>query len=131
MKTYGRWETVGQPVGRGGQGEVLKVRDTTGNIAEPCALKRLRKNATKQARARFRQEVEVAQAARHPNALRLYDSDPEAERPYTWRSTAMVVPFKKGVRRGLRLISDPHSKCSCLSSTPWWFSIKMGGSIAM
>jgi hypothetical protein len=82
MERYGRWETVGQPIGRGGQGEVLKVRDTSRSITELCALKRLKRNATTQARARFRQEVEVAQAATHRNALRLYDSDLEAERPY-------------------------------------------------
>jgi len=40
-KRYGRWETTGS-VDEGGQGHILLVRDTTGELAGQFILKRLK-----------------------------------------------------------------------------------------
>lgn len=76
---YGdRWRITGQ-LDEGGQAHTFLVEDTTGQVKDPCVLKRL-KNVKRL--ERFRQEVEAIQRIEHPNVIRLIDSDLTADRPY-------------------------------------------------
>jgi serine/threonine protein kinase len=70
-KAYGgRWKVVGD-IGAGGQGDVFRVTDATGELAGEWALKRLR---SKGRIGRFRQEVEVLRRLRHDNIIKIVDA---------------------------------------------------------
>jgi serine/threonine protein kinase len=88
---YGnRWRVLGD-LGRGGQGEVFRVRDETGQIPDECALKRIR---NPRRRERFIAEVAAITRLRHPNIIQMIDhsalESSEAEKQY------LVMPLAKG-----------------------------------
>jgi len=80
-KGFGKWKILGT-VGAGGQAQVYLVEDSTGQTVGQCALKPLRNLADGELRRRFEQEVRATDAVRHPNILRIYESDLSVVRPY-------------------------------------------------
>jgi len=60
-------------IGKGGMGEVYKVRDL--DLEETVALKmlRIRSGISETERARFLREIKVARKISHPNVIRVYD----------------------------------------------------------
>ncbi len=70
-KTYGgRW-TIVSTISAGGQGDVYRVTDRTGELSGQWAMKRLRR---KDRVGRFRQEVEILRRLRHENIITLVDA---------------------------------------------------------
>jgi serine/threonine protein kinase len=70
-KAYaGRWKVV-STISAGGQGDVYRVTDATGQLTGEWALKRLRR---KDRVARFRQEVEILKRLRHDNIVAIVDA---------------------------------------------------------
>lgn len=70
-KAYGgRWKVV-STISAGGQGDVYRVTDATGELAGEWALKRLRR---KDRISRFRQEVEILRRLRHDNIITIVDA---------------------------------------------------------
>jgi serine/threonine protein kinase len=70
-KAYGgRWKVV-STISAGGQGDVYRVTDVTGDLAGEWALKRLRR---KDRIGRFRQEVEILRRLRHENIITIVDA---------------------------------------------------------
>jgi serine/threonine protein kinase len=70
-KAYGdRWKVV-STISAGGQGDVYRVTDATGELAGEWALKRLRR---KDRIGRFRQEVEILRRLRHDNIIMIVDA---------------------------------------------------------
>jgi serine/threonine protein kinase len=75
-KAYGnRWKVVGGISG-GGQGDVYRVTDLTGELAGEWALKRLRH---KDRIGRFRQEVVILRRLRHDNIITIVDAQLAAD----------------------------------------------------
>src|SRR5690242_1922868 len=80
-QVYGnRWRIM-SALPEGGQAHTYLVEDMTGEIPEPCVLKRL-KNVKRL--ERFRQEVEAIRRIDNPHVIKLIDSDLQAEKqkPY-------------------------------------------------
>src|SRR5579871_3843161 len=79
-----RWEIIDErPLGKGGQGTTYKVKDLTGALPSPCALKCLNVDNERASRLdRFRIEVEAIQAIDHSGVLKLVDSYLEGDSPY-------------------------------------------------
>jgi serine/threonine protein kinase len=70
-KAYGdRWKVV-STISAGGQGDVYRVTDATGEFSGVWALKRLRR---KDRIGRFRQEVEILRRLRHDNIITIVDA---------------------------------------------------------
>jgi serine/threonine protein kinase len=70
-KIYGdRWKIVSNISG-GGQGDVYRVTDKTGELSGEWAMKRLRR---KDRIGRFRQEVEILRRLQHENIITLVDA---------------------------------------------------------
>ena len=70
-KAYGdRWKVV-DTISAGGQGDVYRVTDATGELAGEWALKRLRR---KDRIGRFRQEVEILRRLHHDNIITIVDA---------------------------------------------------------
>lgn len=70
-KSYGdRWKVV-STISAGGQGDVYRVIDTTGELGGEWALKRLRR---KNRIGRFRQEVEILRRLHHDNIITIVDA---------------------------------------------------------
>ena len=70
-KAYGdRWKVV-STISAGGQGDVYRVTDATGELAGEWALKRLRR---KDRIGRFRQEIEILRRLRHDNIITIVDA---------------------------------------------------------
>ncbi len=94
-KLYGnRWQTVDGPhLGQGGQGEVFRVIDITGEHPGEFALKRIR---NPKRRARFEHEIEAIKLLQHPNIVQLVDHSAlektggNAEKPF------LVMPLAHG-----------------------------------
>jgi len=68
----GRYEIV-EELGRGGMGQVFRVKDRS--LDEVVALKTLRKRAdlTTEGRARFLREIKLSRKITHPNVVRVFD----------------------------------------------------------
>ena len=77
----GRYE-LGEPIGRGGMGEVHAAWDR--RLERPVAVKTLRADVAAQPAARRRFESEARSAARlvHPNVVSVYDSGEDAGIPF-------------------------------------------------
>lgn len=77
----GRYE-VGDPLGRGGMGEVRSAIDR--RLGRPVAVKLLRHDLAEQPAARERFETEARAAARlaHPNVVAVFDTGEEDGVPY-------------------------------------------------
>jgi Protein kinase domain len=70
-KAYGdRWKVV-STISAGGQGDVYRVTDVTGELTGEWALKRLRR---KDRIGRFRQEVEILRRLHHDNIITIVDA---------------------------------------------------------
>jgi serine/threonine protein kinase len=70
-KVYGeRWEVV-DSISAGGQGEIFRVRDKSGELPGMWAVKRLKR---KDRVGRFAQEVAVLRRLQHENIIRLVDA---------------------------------------------------------
>jgi serine/threonine protein kinase len=70
-KMYGgRWE-VADSISAGGQGEIFRVRDKSGELPGDWALKRLKR---KDRVGRFAQEVAILRRLQHENIIRLVDA---------------------------------------------------------
>jgi serine/threonine-protein kinase len=63
--------SVKQRIGQGGMGDVYLAEHAL--LKRPTALKLLRDASTPEARARFRNEVQVASSLTHPNTVEIYD----------------------------------------------------------
>lgn len=68
----GRYEIL-EELGRGGMGQVFRVKDRS--LDEVVALKTLRKRAdlTSEGRARFLREIKLSRKITHPNVVRVFD----------------------------------------------------------
>lgn len=100
MRTFGQWTEVG-PLGRGGNGEVIKVINSAG---DERALKLLSRSRDKSRRQRFRDEVSflLRQEGRQNGVLPLVDHClPEDEREDSWLVMPLAIPLR------LALGSDP------------------------
>jgi serine/threonine protein kinase len=77
----GRYEIL-EPLGRGGMGEVYKVRDT--KLDEEIALKLLRPDiaSDKSMIERFRNELKLARKITHKNVCRMHDFHEEEDIPF-------------------------------------------------
>ena len=72
-KLYGgRWRFV-RNIGTGGQGSVVLVTDTSGELSGEYALKRLINADNPERKARFVRETHTLEALDHPNILKIYD----------------------------------------------------------
>ncbi|MGD0307120.1 MAG: serine/threonine-protein kinase [Candidatus Acidiferrales bacterium] len=81
IKENERWKII-RTLTEGGQGQLFLVSDTTNRIQSTCVLKRLKNITSEERRSRFTREVEATQRIRHPNVLRVHDSNLETNRPY-------------------------------------------------
>ncbi len=70
MATLGPYQVLG-PIGMGGMGEVLLAYDP--RLERQVALKRLRREASSEAQARFRREAKVAAQLGHPALVQVHD----------------------------------------------------------
>src|SRR5712692_733298 len=94
-KIYGgRWKLIDRPrLGGGGQSEVFRVIDDTGERSGEFALKRVTNPARHE---RFRQEVEAIKSLDHPNVIKLVDhsmldaTDVNPDKQY------LVMPIAEG-----------------------------------
>ena len=91
---YGqRWKIVdGPPFGSGGQAEVFRVIDTTGDLTGEYALKRV-KNPKR--RARFLHEVQAIRELTHTNIVPLIDHS-ALEDQQSIEKQFLVMPVAKG-----------------------------------
>jgi serine/threonine protein kinase len=93
-KIYGdRYENMNQPIGGGGQGDVLRVRDTLDPLRTEYALKRLKKADRY---GRFLTEIEALQRINHPNVMRIVDNSGEAAPGDTKHKYWFVMPLAAG-----------------------------------
>jgi tetratricopeptide (TPR) repeat protein len=79
----GRYEIL-EELGRGGMGQVFRVRDR--DLSEEVALKTLRRRPemTEEARSRFLREIKLSRRITHPNVVRMYDFG-------VWRETLFLT----------------------------------------
>jgi serine/threonine protein kinase len=78
---FGRWKPVGS-LPEGGQAHILLVEDSEKEFPGRWVLKRLKNISDEVRRARFQREVDVTRSLKHPNILKVIDSDLGAARPY-------------------------------------------------
>jgi serine/threonine protein kinase len=91
-KLYGeRWKT-GDALGQGGQGQVFRAVDTSGEYAGEFALKRIINPHRHQ---RFRNEIEAIKKLHHPNVIRLIDHS-ALDDPSSDEKQFMVMPIAAG-----------------------------------
>ena len=109
----GRYEIL-EELGRGGMGQVFRVRDR--ELGEEVALKTLRRRPemTEEARARFLREIKLSRRITHPNVVRVYDFG-------VWRDTLFLtmeyIPGKtlsQWVREGSHLKANLRQKVEIL-----------------
>lgn len=109
----GRYEIL-EELGRGGMGQVFRVRDR--ELGEEVALKTLRRRPemTEEARARFLREIKLSRRITHPNVVRVYDFG-------VWRDilflTMEFIPGKtlsQWVREGGHLKANLRQKVEIL-----------------
>lgn len=92
-KLYGaRWRIVDK-VGEGGQGEVFRVVDTTGELTGEYALKRV-KNPKRH--ARFESEIGAISQLAHPNIIELIDHSALTDKGERDDRQYLVMPLAKG-----------------------------------
>jgi serine/threonine protein kinase len=90
-KLYGnRYESVGQDVGGGGQGDVFRVRDTLDPLKTEYALKRLRDAARY---GRFLNEIEALRGIDHPNVVKIIEHSGEGAPGDAKHKYWFVMPF--------------------------------------
>jgi len=79
----GRYEIL-EELGRGGMGQVFRVRDR--ELNEEVALKTLRRRPemTEEAKSRFMREIKLSRRITHPNVVRVYDFG-------IWRETLFLT----------------------------------------
>lgn len=78
-----RWKSTGKTLGQGGQGTVVEVTDTTGEISGTFALKGLLPGKPISANERFAREIEVIRSIKHPSIISVIDhSSPESDFPF-------------------------------------------------
>jgi len=79
----GRYEIL-EELGRGGMGQVFRVRDR--ELSEEVALKTLRRRPemTEEAKSRFMREIKLSRRITHPNVVRVYDFG-------VWRETLFLT----------------------------------------
>jgi serine/threonine protein kinase len=94
LKLYGnRYESVGRDVGGGGQGDVLRVRDTLDPLKAEYALKRLKDAARYE---RFLNEIEALRGIDHPNVIKIIDHSGEGVPGDTKHKYWFVMPLASG-----------------------------------
>ncbi len=68
-----QWQLSGDPLGKGGQGNVHPVTRKGDTSGKKYALKQLNDNQDPQALERFRQEIEVVSEINHPSIIKIHD----------------------------------------------------------
>ncbi len=97
-----RYEVL-EELGKGGMGEVYRVRDRTLN--EEMALKVLKPEiaADKDVIERFKNELKFARRIAHRNVCRMYDLNEEKETPYITMECVKGENLKSRIRRSEKL----------------------------
>jgi len=103
-QTFGNW-TVGDRIGRGGQGHVFFAwRTSDGPQSPKYALKKLSNTQSSQARERFAREIDSLKTITHPGIVKPVEhSEPTDPQPY------YVMQYEEGVQKLADLISLPTS----------------------
>jgi len=100
-----RYEIL-EELGKGGMGEVYKVRDK--KLDEEMALKVLKPEiaADKETIERFKNELKFARKIAHRNVCRMYDLNEEEETPYITMEYVKGEDLKSFVRRKKKLTEE-------------------------
>ncbi|HEX4863596.1 MAG TPA: serine/threonine-protein kinase [Acidimicrobiales bacterium] len=107
--TLARRYSVGDPIGRGGMGEVRSGWDKV--LERPVAIKLLREDVASNAGVRRRFEAEARSAARlvHPNIVQVYDSGEDGGIPFIVMERLPGRSLRDYIRAGRLSVSEATS----------------------
>ena len=90
----GRWQLLNAPrLGSGGQSEVFRAKDTSGQLQGEFALKRV---GSPKRHERFRREIDAIKRLSHPNIIKLIDHSALDDASTAEEKQFLVMPIAEG-----------------------------------